>query len=67
MNYIKKIPPSTIMKSYQFIMHLEDLTCAYAKISRNTTEELVHNLKKGSHERAKILTLPMPLHAQASL
>ena len=64
---MQKYPPSTIMKSYQFIMCLEDLTRAHAKISSKTLEEFVCNLMKGLHTRSKTLISPMPLHVQALL
>ena len=63
----KKYPPSTIMKSYQFIVYREHPTCIHVKIASNTIEELVYDLRKGSRTRARIYTLPIPIYVQTAL
>ena len=57
----------TIMQLYCFIVHLDNVTCMYIKILSNTADALVCNLKKGSHQRTKILYSPVPFHAQLAV
>ena len=48
-------------------MKLEDLTYVCAKIVNNYNKKLVYDLIKDSRNRAKILYLPIPVHAQLAM
>lgn len=63
----EKYPPSTIMKSHYFAVHLDDPTSVRTKISSDAAEELVCNLMKSSRKRTKMLASPAPAYVQSAL